>query len=58
MCKSALQHGAACHRQPVHLIRYVHVLSHKLMLKAKALHARILYNLDHVREKLSAFAWA
>ncbi|XP_036921576.1 apolipoprotein A-V [Sturnira hondurensis] len=36
----------------------VPMLSRKLTLKAKALHARIQHNLDHLREELSAFAGA
>ncbi|XP_059563780.1 apolipoprotein A-V [Myotis daubentonii] len=41
---------------PARLSRCVQLLSHKLTLKAKALHAGIQQNLDHLREELSAYA--
>ncbi|XP_029771557.1 apolipoprotein A-V [Suricata suricatta] len=45
-------HAAA---SPARLRRCVQTLSHKLTLKAEALHARIQRNLDQLREELSAF---
>nr|XP_027786278.1 apolipoprotein A-V isoform X1 [Marmota flaviventris] len=53
--RSVAPHTAA---SPARLRRCVQVLSHKLTLKARALHARIQQNLDHLREELSAFVRA
>lgn len=51
--RSVAPHTAA---SPARLSRCVQLLSHKLTLKAQALHAGIQQNLDHLREELSAFA--
>ncbi|KAF6102074.1 apolipoprotein A5 [Phyllostomus discolor] len=55
-----LHHSMVPHApaSPARLRRCMHVLSRKLTLKAKALHARIQHNLDHLREELSTFARA
>lgn len=50
--RNVAPHAAA---SPARLSRCVQVLSHKLTLKAKTLHARIQQNLDRLREELSAF---
>ncbi|XP_054448276.1 apolipoprotein A-V [Pteronotus mesoamericanus] len=52
--RSVAPHTAAA--SPARLSRCVQVLSRKLTLKAKALHARIQQNLDDLREELSTFA--
>lgn len=51
--RSVAPHAAT---SPARLNRCVQVLSRKLTLKAKALHAHIQQNLDQLREELSAFA--
>ncbi|XP_076968951.1 apolipoprotein A-V [Tamandua tetradactyla] len=51
--RSVAPHTAA---SPSRLSRCVQVLSRKLTLKAKALHARIQQNLDQLRDEFSAFA--
>uniref|UniRef100_A0A8C4FGY4 Apolipoprotein A-V n=1 Tax=Catagonus wagneri TaxID=51154 RepID=A0A8C4FGY4_9CETA len=51
--RSVAPHAVA---SPARLSRCVQMLSHKLTLKAKALHAHIQKNLDRLREELSAFA--
>lgn len=51
--RSVAPHAAA---SPARLSRCVQMLSHKLTLKAKALHAHIQKNLDQLREELSTFA--
>lgn len=53
--RSVAPHAAA---SPARLSRCVQTLSHRLTLKAEALHARIQQNLDQLREELSAFASA
>ncbi|XP_012782386.1 apolipoprotein A-V [Ochotona princeps] len=53
--RSVAPHAAA---SPARLSRCVQALSHKLTLKAKALHARIQQNLDQLRDELSAFVGA
>ncbi|KAK2501823.1 hypothetical protein MC885_013804 [Smutsia gigantea] len=51
--RSVVPHAAT---SPARLSRCVQALSHKLTLKAKALHARIQHNLHQLREELSTFA--
>ncbi|XP_006834041.1 PREDICTED: apolipoprotein A-V [Chrysochloris asiatica] len=53
--RSVAPHAPA---SPKRLSRCVQVLSRKLTLQAKALHARIQQNLDQLRDELSAFAGA
>lgn len=51
--RSVVPHAAT---SPARLSRCVQALSHKLTLKAKALHVRIQHNLDQLRQELSTFA--
>ncbi|XP_007934791.1 apolipoprotein A-V [Orycteropus afer afer] len=51
--RSVAPHAPA---SPARLSRCVQILSRKLTLKAKALHASIQQNLDQLRDELSAFA--